>query len=253
MSRTILRRGLACLAAIAALANAADPPRETPGLKETQVSIALERGRTRREFRATAMAVEGDVLTVMTAAHCVSDADKDGPALFLRDGEVVEGTVLSVVRNPSYREKPGAKASTPGEVPGPDNAIARFRFRPSNKAAEQAFRTIRPAQALSGRAYPGPSGQAVAVHMTDQHGVEHGLKAHNLGNPRWLQWGPSYKPVPGDSGGGVFALQPLADGTSRPVLIGVIVGNDPFGGGASIVSRDQKWIADALPKPAPSP
>jgi hypothetical protein len=249
MPRTLARLIVACLAlalvgpsAVRAQADApATPPTgETPGLRATQVTIAIEKGGKRRRFRATVMASRDEALTVLTAAHCLSEADEDGPALLLLDGEVVEGTVLSVVRNPSYR------AGQAREIPGPDNAIARLRFRPANKPAAEAFEALRPAPAIATRSYPGPSGQTVSVRMIDGHGVEHAVRAGNYSNPRWLEWGPAYRPIPGDSGGGVFVMHPGSDGRPRPILIGIIVGRDDRGGGASLVSRDMSWIADEL-------
>ncbi len=218
------------------------PARETPGLRATQVTVIIEKDRKRRQFRATVMARQEEVLTILTAAHCLSDDDEAGPALLLIDREVVEGKVLSVVRNPSYR------IGQAHEIPGPDNAVARLRFTPANKAAAEAFESLHPAHALAARSYPGPGGQTVSVRMIDGHGVEHAVRAGNYSNPRWLEWGPAYKPIPGDSGGGVFVMHPGADGQPRPILIGIIVGRDDRGGGASLVSRDMRWIAQELPR-----
>jgi hypothetical protein len=223
-----------------------DPPtvpvKETPGLRATQVTIAIEKDRRRRQFRGTVLARKDDTLTILTAAHCMSDADENGPALLLLDHEVVEGTVLSVVRNPAYR------AGQSSEIGGPDSAIARLRCRaPTSKAAIEAFGAVKPASAIAARSYPGPSGQTVAVRMIDGHGVEHAVRAGNYSNPRWLEWGLAYKPIPGDSGGGVFVINSGADGKAVPVLIGIIVGRDDKGGGASLVSKDMRWIADELP------
>ncbi len=247
LARPIVARlalGLALLAP--GISTAGDVPevsaRETPGLRATQVTIAIEKDRKRRQFRATVMARRDDVLTILTAAHCMSDADEDGPALLLVNGEVVEGTVLSVVRNPSY------KTGQTGEIPGPDNAVARLRFRAGNRPAAEAIDSLRPAPALSARSYPGPSGQTVSVRMIDGHGVEHAVRAGNYSNPRWLEWGPAYKPIPGDSGAGVFVMHPGPDGQPRPILIGIIVGRDDRGGAASLVSRDMPWIAQELPR-----
>jgi hypothetical protein len=249
MPRTLSRLIVTCLAVAWTMpgpvaAGEIPPPsaRETPGLRATQVTIAIEKDRRRRQFRATVIARRDDVLTILTAAHCISDADEDGPALLLVSGEVVEGTVLSVVRNPSYR------TGQNGEIPGPDNAVARLRFRPGNRPAVEAFDSLRPAVALAARSYPGPSGQTVSVRMIDGHGVEHAVRAGNYSNPRWLEWGPAYKPIPGDSGAGVFVMHPGPDGQPRPILIGIIVGRDDRGGGASLVSRDMPWIAQELPR-----
>jgi hypothetical protein len=213
----------------------------TPGLRETQVTLEIEKDGTRRRFRATVMAKKDDLVTVLTAAHCLSAEDVDSPALLLVDGEVIEGKVLSVVRNPAYRPNPA------GDMPGPDSAVARFRFKPANRAATEAFEAIKPAIGLATRAYPGPSGKVVAVRMIDGRGVEHALKAGNPSNPKFLEWGPSYKPIPGDSGGGVFAMSGGSNGQPpRPILIGIIVGRDDNGGMASIVSKEMRWMADEL-------
>ncbi len=265
MSWMIRRFGLLGLVG---LAPAPVPAAETPGLLATQVTISIERDGVGRRFRATVMAIRGDTLTVLTAAHCLSDADEGGPALLMPGGgEVVEGTVLAVVRNPSYREvrepapapDPGrsakGQAATPPprrraaparELPGPDNAVAKVRLKPASQAAEAALRSVKAAPALSARTYPGPGGQTVAVRLIDGHGVEHSVRAGNHGNPRWLEWGPGYKPIPGDSGGGVFVLHAGADGKAMPILVGVIVGNDERGGGASLVAREYPWIAQEL-------
>ena len=271
MTRIARRFALLCPAGVAP---PPEPARasETPGLLATQVTIAVDRGGSRRQFRATVMAIEGETLTLLTAAHCLSAADEGGPALLLLgEGEVVEGSVLAVVRNPSYRDVPapgpapgpGAepgrtpkgpaaaprrRAAPPRELPGPDNALAKIRCKPANPPAEAAFRAIRPAPALTARTYPPPDGQTVAVRLIDGHGVEHSVRAGNHGNPRWLEWGPGYKPIPGDSGGGVFAIHTGADGQARPILIGIIVGNDDRGGGASLVAREYPWIARELPR-----
>jgi hypothetical protein len=241
--RRLVVFGQMCVVAIVVpSAEADDLPGETTGLRATQVTIAIERDGSRRQFRATVMGRQDDDITILTAAHCLSEADRDGPALLLLDGETLGGTVQAVVRNPSYRTNNGR------EIPGPDNAVARLRFRPGIGPAAEAFRAIRPVSALSARPYPGPGGQTVAVRMIDGHGVEHAVRAGNYSNPRWLEWGPAYKPIPGDSGGGVFVLHAGPEGQPRPILIGIIVGRDDRGGGASLVSRDQRWLAEALPR-----
>jgi hypothetical protein len=216
--------------------------RETPGLRATQVTIAIEKAGIRRKFRATLMSRKDDVLTVLTVAHGISAEDVNGSALLMLDGgEVIEGKVTSVVRNPAYKPNPLR------EIPGPDNAVAKFRFKPANKAATEAFEALKPAEGLTSRAYPSPTGQTVAVRMLDQNGVEHALKAGNYSNPRFLEWGPSYKPIPGDSGGGVFVMSGGSNGQQpRPILIGIIVGRDDNGGMASLVSKEMRWMADEL-------
>ncbi len=254
MPRTTPRLRLAGLAAMAGLATSPTiggdrppaPARETPGLLATQVTLAIDRGGERRQFRGTVLTIEGTAVAVLTAAHCLSAADQGGAILLLRDGVSVEGSVVAVARNPAYR--PGRDRDRGRQIPGPDNAVARLQFRPAGPDAEAAFRAIRPAPALANTTYPGSAGQAVVVRVIDGHGVEHAFKAGNFSNPRWLEWGPAYKPIPGDSGGGVFVVRAGPDGQAVPHLIGVVVGHDDRGGGASLVARDMRWIADALPR-----
>ena len=239
------------------LASAARPLEaadQTPGLLATQVSVAVDREGSRRRFRATVLRVDGDVVTILTAAHCIAEEDKGWPAaLLFGGGVVVEGVVESATRNPLYRP------NQPREIPGPDNAVARLRFRLGAKPnaapgaepepttpAEAAFRSLRTIPALTTKFYPGPMGRAVDVRMIDARGAEHAVLAGNHSNPRWLEWGPSYQPIPGDSGGGVVVVRPGPNGQPRPILIGVIVGRDDRGGGASLICLDQPWVAAAL-------
>jgi hypothetical protein len=237
--------GLALTSRISATVRAEDPPApatEPPGMRESQVTLVIDRGREVGKFRATVMGKKGENLTILTAAHCLSPDDANSAIRLVLDGEAVEGTVVSAVRNPAF------KPNHWREIPGPDNAVARLRFRPSEAtpAASAAFEALKAAPGLTTRPYPGPAGQVVRVRMLDARGVEHAVKAGNYSNPRFLEWGPAYKPAPGDSGGGVFVLNNGADGKARPILIGVIVGYDDKGGAASLVSRDMRWIAEEL-------
>ena len=247
---------------------------ETPGLQATQVSVVVDRDGSRRRFRATVLQVDGDELTIFTAAHCLSEDDEGWPvSLLVGERMGVEGVVGPVVRNPKYRP------NLPKEIPGPDNAVARLRFRvgpdarPVPPRAERtaagrpvldplarvlptrdplaiaAFRAIRPAPALTTRFYPGPHGDAVNVRMIDGRRVEHAVRAGNYSNPIWLEWGRSYQPIPGDSGGGVFVIAPGPTKVPRPILIGIIVGRDDRGGGASLISLGEPWVANAIKRP----
>jgi hypothetical protein len=216
--------------------------KETPGLRATQVTLVIDQkdGKGRR-FRATVMARKDNSLTVLTAAHCLSADDTDGPVSLLLDGEVIKGTVASVVRNPAYKPNPTR------EIPGADNAVARFHFKPASTTATEAYESLKPAIGLTSRPYPGPSGQTVNVRIIDQHGVEHAVKAGNYSNPRLLEWGLSYKPLPGDSGSGVFVMSRGGESQQpRPILIGIISSNDDKGGMASLISKEMRWIADEL-------
>jgi hypothetical protein len=214
---------------------------ETPGLKASQVTVTLQKEGKQLRFRATVMARKDDELTILTAAHCMAEDDKDRPITLLIDHEMLKGTVLSIVRNPSYRSMKNA------EIPGADNAIARLRMvRPTSESAVKALDGIKPAQVLAARSYPSADGQTISVHLIDGQGVEHALKAGNHRNPRYLEWGPSYRPIPGDSGGGVFVLRILPEGDPQPILIGIIVGRDDRGGAASLISREMGWISEEL-------
>jgi len=220
---------------------AADSP--PPDLGATQVSVAIVKGSTRRQFRATVMAKGDGTLTLLTAAHCVLPGDAGGPALLTLGDEAIEATVVAVVRNPAYRAGPGQQ-----EAPGADNAVAVIRVEPGNAPEADALRAIQAAPELTARPVPAPSGQAVAIRTFDARGREHAVRAGNFSNHRWLEWGPDYRPIPGDSGGGVFVLRRDPEGRPRPVLIGVVVDRSDRGGGASLLSREQRWLADALPR-----
>jgi hypothetical protein len=236
--------GLALTWAASGLSLAGDQEPSTPGLRATQVTllIAEKDGSNKgRKFRATVMARKDDVLTVLTAAHCVLADDVNGSVRLLLGGEVISGTVTSVVRNPAYKPNPNR------EIPGADNALARFRFKPSSATATEAFESLKPALGLTSRPYPAPAGGTVIVRMIDQYDVEHAVKAGNYSNPRLLEWGLSYKPVHGDSGSGVFVMSPGAEGQQpRPILIGIVSSNDAKGGMASLISKEMRWIADEL-------
>ena len=81
--------------------------------------------------------------------------------------------------------------------------------------------------------------------MVDQFGEAHVVKGGNYSNPRWLEWGPAYRPVGGDSGSGVFVLRRKPDGTIVPILVGVVVDRSERGGGASLVHPKDKWVQAA--------
>ena len=218
------------------------PSAEIPELKATQVTMTIERDGRQRRFRATIVGKKDLEITLFTAAHCLVESDIEGPAhLITADNEVLEASVLSVIRNPAYRNR------TPNEIRGTDNAITRVRLKaPTNSAASRALDQLRPVEALPSRPYPSPGGQTIAVRMIDAKGVEHALKAGNHRNPRYLEWGPSYKPIPGDSGGGVFVIREIPNARPQAILIGTIVGQDERGGAASLVSHEMKWVEDAL-------
>ena len=243
--RAALLPALALLAAtlpVPRLGRGADAA-TTPELVQSQISVEIDRGEVRRQFRATVVAKREESLTLLTAAHCLNADDVGGPAR-LRvgpEGSVLGASVQAVARNPAYREGPQR------EAPGADNAVVRLRVEPP-AARSDAYRALRIIDVLADRPIPGPAGQTLAVRAFDAQGTEHAVRAGNYSNPRWLEWGPAYRPIPGDSGGGVFYLRRDPDGGFRPVLIGVVVERSDRGGGASLISRQQRWLAEALPR-----
>ena len=148
------------------------------------------------------------------------------------------GRVESVVRNPFYRPGPS------GDVPGADNAVARV-FIPAEPELLRALGTAE----MSAVTVPEPGGRVLSVQVVDQFKVGRVVKAGNFTNPRWLEWGPSYRPVAGDSGSGVFVLKRFPDGQVRPILIGVVVDRGERGGGGSLLSREDAWVEAVLHPP----
>jgi hypothetical protein len=252
MQGSLYRLGLGLVSLILLIlaepARADEPVKPTPGLLATQVTVAFERlgpgvRLQRRQFRATVVRKADDLVTILTAAHCLAPADAGSLATLRVGEEVLDAKIVAVIRNPSYQGEEDDR-----ELPGPDNAVARLKVvKPTNRAGDEAFRALRPAAGLAANAVPRPSGQTLTVRMIDRLGVEHAVRAGNYANPRWLEWGPGYRPMHGDSGAGVFTVVRAKDQTELPVLIGVIVGQSGPGGGASLVSLHQEWLAKALP------
>jgi hypothetical protein len=223
------------------------PANDNPGLASSQVTIEIRHDRSQSRFRGTVVARNDDVLTVVTAAHCLAADDVGLPARVTVGGTVLRAEVASVVWNPAYRPR------LVKDLHGPDGAVARFRVALEDKPSAGMFGAIRPARGPIEHAFPDPGGRTVVVRVVDAQDREHVVRAGNHMNPRWLEWGPAYFPRPGDSGGGVFWLRPGPDGQPAPVLIGTVVGHDARGGGASLVSLDQRWLAEALGRPAAGP
>ncbi|HEU5119155.1 MAG TPA: hypothetical protein VFT74_21375, partial [Isosphaeraceae bacterium] len=182
-------------------------------------------------------------LTLLTAAHCLS-AEDVGRQITLRRGEqVVQTRVLAVARNPSYGTTPQ------GEVPGADNALALVRLLEPEQPPT-IWKELAPAS-ISLDILPDPDGETLPIVSIDQFEKLHAVRAGNYSNPRWLEWGNAYRPIPGDSGSGVFVLRRQENGTIQPILIGVVTDRSQLGGGGSVISRRHAWIAQAL-RPAPA-
>lgn len=226
-------------------AAADEPPSPVPivaGVRESQVTVSLERGGKKTQFQATVIGKTESTVTVLTAGHGLGPSDVGMATRLLRENLSVEGRIESVARNPYYR--PGLST----DIPGADNAVARLRL---DRDGSLPLESLRAAEMVEWH-IPEPSGQTVQVQMVDQFGGPHIVKAGNYSNPRWLEWGPSYRPVPGDSGSGVFVVRRRPDGGSGPILIGVVVDRSTRGGGASLIHRKERWVDSAL-KSSPTP
>jgi len=120
--------------------------------------------------------------------------------------------------------------------------VARIRLDEGGTLDPAALRVAE----ISAWATPDRDGGAIVVQCLDQHGKGQTAKGGNYSNPRWLEWGPAYRPIPGDSGSGVFVMRKKADGTIAPVLVGAVVDRSERGGGASLVSLKDEWLRAAI-------
>lgn len=214
-------------------------------IRSTQVTILVGRdGGQAARFRGTALRREGASLTILTAAHCFEPDDVGREVVLTRDGARGTGVVERVERNPAY------EANRDRDSPGADNEVAVLRLGVEGDDAP-LFRGLATAR-VSGAAVPDQEGVPVAALTIDQTDEVRVVRAVNFSNPLWLEWGSTYRPIPGDSGGGLFAFARGPDGSPSPILIGVVAVRSNLGGGASIVHRGQSWLRDALARhPAP--
>ena len=223
------------LAPVLLLALAEDPPAIADGVRETQVTLSLDRGGKRTKLQGTVIGKEGGTLTVLTAAHGLGPNDVGGEVRLKQGEGTATGRVEKTDHNPYYRPQPTT------DIPGADNAIVRIRLEEGGTLDPKKVR----AAEIAGWAIPEPDGQIVMAQMIDQFGAGHIVKGGNYSNPRWLEWGPTYRPVGGDSGSGVFVLRKKADGSIAPILVGVVVDRSERGGGASLVHAKDKWVQSA--------
>lgn len=257
MSRQKAVRGRAwlALASIVVIASAGRPSHAedpvTPGpvapsIKATQLTVHLEN----RLFQATVVAKGEDWLTIVTAAHCVA-AEDAGTRLWMSQGEhALRGRLLAAAQNPDYKPVPSRdpQNKTVRGVLCVDNAVATIEVKPETPSEQQMFEAIATAE-LTASLLPraGVSGTFLTIHVIDQKGVEHVVRAGNHLNPKCLAWGHrSYHPLPGDSGAGVFLFQQPAEGKPRPILIGNVALSDPRGGIAPLLARGSPWFEVAL-------
>jgi hypothetical protein len=195
-------------------------------------------------FQATVIEQDGTDLTHATAGHAIADFGEAPWRAVVKHGDrTFPGRVRSWIYNPAYEpERPDA-------VPGADNAILELRLAPADDLSNEALKAIGVANVIAEQT-PEPAGQTVLIWTIDQFGEAHRLRAGNYSNPKWLEWGRIYEPVPGDSGSGVFMAIPDSQGKLRPTLTGVVVDRAMVGGGASLVTRST-WPRPPRPRPEP--
>ncbi len=206
-----------------------------PGIAPTQITATFVHDHTRTLFRATVVARKGPSITILTAAHCLGPAEIGSRIQIFQDKAVASGQVQAVVRNPNYRPAPS------GDIPGADNALARIKL---DEVGDFPLESLKTAE-LVNWAVPDPDGELVTIQTIDQFGQPHKVKAGNYTNPRWLEWGPTYRPVPGDSGSGVFIVR-TSRGKKNLLLIGSVVDRSQRGGGASVLHLRDRWLREAL-------
>ena len=232
-------------ALLAAPANAGEgvpgpSDRASSGIGESQVTILLRGTRDARfQFQATVIAKRGRVLVAVTAAHCLAAAEAGGPVFIRRGDSILRGRIGKVSRNPAYQEPRFP------QLMGTDNAIVSLDVAPDGEDEAGALEGIRAVGVATGP-IPSSEGQRVVVHIPDQYGEEHVIPAGNYSNPKILTWGPKFHPVGGDSGSGVFVLRDVPGAKPAPILIGVVVGSDERGGGASLIHARHPWVVQSL-------
>jgi hypothetical protein len=213
----------------------------TEAFRDTQVNLRLELPDGERRFRASVLRRAGRSLLILTAAHCLSRADRSREIELTRGDRAIKAVVRQVVRNPNFDE-----AQT-GSIPGADNALALIELEPEDAEELAIVEALRPSHLLVSRPLL-RNGEVVNVAVVDQKDRGYVLRAANYSNPRWLEWGPHYQPIPGDSGSGVFVTVPAqrGEGGIRALLVGVVTDRSPTGGGASIVYGREPWLVEAI-------
>jgi hypothetical protein len=220
------------------------PPEPDPAIVATQVTLQV--GPVRG--RATVIAVADNSMTVLTAAHFLSDESVGNIILIHQHDCNLSGQVMAVARNPSYhpiRSRNPRVTAVSGTL-GVDNEIATIKVELHGESDDRSFQKIKAAE-LTTQPVPGGGVQIVSVHIIDQLGTEHVVRAGNHLNPKCLAWGrKSYDVQKGDSGAGVFIMRSSKGGGLRPILIGNVAQTDDRGGIASLAHRSDAWIETAL-------
>jgi hypothetical protein len=217
------------------------------GIGATQLTIRLGR----EQFRATVVAKRGDLISILTAAHCVNERDKGAPLLLRHGKTVVRGRVVDATQNPDYRPVPSRDPASKAVrgVLCVDNAWATIRLEPTRPEEGSAIEHIAVAE-VAPTALVGTRIRTMNVHIIDQDEREHHVAAGNHLNPKCLAWGrASFQPQPGDSGAGVFFVQDDEHGKPRALLVGNVALADDRGGIAPLVNRSSHWVEAAFAKP----
>jgi hypothetical protein len=220
------------------------PARVAPPITETQLTLQVPPYRG----QATVIAISGESLTVLTAAHFLGE-DAVGKAIRIpRKEGTLAGRVAAVARNPKFhpiRSRNPQDASAYGTL-GVDSAIVTMKLDLNGERDRRSFAKIRPAD-LTREPISSGAVVIVPVHIVDQTGKEHVVRAGNHLNPKCLAWGRrNYDVQRGDSGAGVFLARKTSDGDSQLVLIGNVSQTDDRGGIASLASRTDAWIDETL-------
>jgi hypothetical protein len=218
-------------------------PQAESAIRATQVALVLDTNEQRSRFQGSVLNKGKNSLLVLTAAHCLSVADVGKTIRISRGEKSLAAQISAVIQNPYYRESPL------GDSPGADNAVALFQGISKVDQESALFRELQTAD-VTEWPLPDSDRQPIYARIRDQFGKEHIIRAGNYSNPKWLEWGPSYRPLPGDSGSGVFVFPRTGNGNpSRPTIIGVVVDRSDLGGGASLLSRRNRWLVEAMQTP----
>jgi hypothetical protein len=217
-------------------------------IRQSQVTILAVSTRANQtvRFRGTVVERRERRMVISTAGHGVADIGGDSFKLFLKIGpNEIPFRIITKTFNPNYR------LNKLEYVPGADNAALTIELEPSQTPeALAAISAIKPAAIVPDQT-PSPGGRPVAIWVVDQFDRLHALRGGNFNNPKWLEWGPAYAPVPGDSGSGVFVAWPTRGGAIEPRLAGVVIDRAAAGGGASLVTRDSWPNRDDEADPPP--
>jgi hypothetical protein len=166
------------------------------------------------------------------------------------------GKITASTPNPDYHPIVSRDPSNKGVrgVLCVDNAVATIEVSLRNEAESKVFQAVKTAD-LSQSPMPAANASVtMVVHIIDQHGNEHTVKAGNHLNPKCLAWGnASFRPLPGDSGAGVFFVRETPDGKSGLLLIGNVALSDDRGGIAPLLSRQNPWVEQAVSANAVEP